>query len=78
MASDATRILSWSADNTLRLWDVATGRLGQFLDHPRGFRGQREPQSILKTDECGIVLELGHEGKFVYQITRLRSKRGFP
>jgi hypothetical protein len=40
--------------------------------------GKREPQSILKTDECSIVLELGKEGKFVSQIKRLRSKPGFP
>ena len=45
---------------------------------PRGFIGKREPQGILKTDECSIVLELGHEGKFVSQIKRLRSKPGFP
>jgi hypothetical protein len=44
----------------------------------RGLHGKGEPQSVLKPDECSIVLELGHEGKFVAQIKRLRSKPGFP
>jgi hypothetical protein len=30
-----------------------------------GFMSKREAQMILKTDERSIVLELGHEGKFV-------------
>jgi hypothetical protein len=42
-----------------------------------GFMGKREPQMILKTDERSIVLELGHEGTFVAQIKRLRSKPAF-
>jgi hypothetical protein len=33
-AKDETRILSWSADNTLRLWDVATGQqIGPAMKH---------------------------------------------
>jgi hypothetical protein len=54
-------------------------RVDEFCYHPPGgFIGKREPQGILKTDECSIVLELGHEGKFVSQIKWLRSKPGFP
>jgi hypothetical protein len=30
---------------------------------PRGFMGKREPQTILKTDECRIHLELGRKRK---------------
>jgi hypothetical protein len=33
--------------------------------------GKREPQSILKTDERSLHLELGHERKFNRQIQRL-------
>jgi hypothetical protein len=36
--------------------------------------GKGEPQIVLKTDECSIVLELGHEGKFVTQIKREGDK----
>jgi len=57
--------------------EVANGSMN-FVTTPGGFMGKREPQGILKTDECSIVLELGHEGKFVFQIKRLRSKIGFP
>jgi len=47
----------------------------EFCYHPPGgFIGKREPQSILKTDECSVVLELGHEGKFVTQIKREGDK----
>jgi hypothetical protein len=41
--------------------------LGQSVDNfgtPRGTMSKRERRSIPKTDECGTVLELGHEGKF--------------
>ena len=39
--------------------------------------GKREPQTILKTDERSIHLELGRERTFNRQINRLGGKPGF-
>ena len=39
-------------------------------------RSKARTADHFKTDECSIVVELGHEGKFVAQIKRLRSKPG--
>jgi WD40 repeat protein len=34
MSGDGSRLFSWSADNTIRVWDVATGRqIGPAMRH---------------------------------------------
>src|SRR5271166_1923060 len=39
-AADGRRILSWSDDKTLRLWDAATGApIGEPMKHDDGVRG---------------------------------------
>jgi len=48
------------------------------LPPPGGFMGKREPQTILKTDERSIHLELGRERTFNRQINRLGWKAGVP
>ena len=39
--------------------------------------GKCEPQSILKTDECSIVFELGLQGKFAAKSTGWDENRVF-
>jgi hypothetical protein len=53
----------------IRYWDHEPDLLSQSLTRvefcyhpPGGFMGTREPQTILKTDESAIRLELGCEG----------------
>ena len=48
---DETRILSWSDDKTLRLWDVATGRqIGPAMTHDGAVGG-----ALLSRDETRIL-----------------------
>jgi len=53
-------------------------RFDSFVTTPGGFMGKREPQTILKTDERSIHLELGRERTFNRQINRLGWKAGVP
>ena len=51
LSRDETRILSWSADNTVRLWDVATGRqIGPAMTHDDRVNG-----ALLSRDETRIL-----------------------
>jgi WD40 repeat protein len=51
LTGDETRIPSWSGDNTLRLWDVATGRqIGPAMEHNDVVRG-----TLLTKDETRIL-----------------------
>ena len=47
------------------------------LPPPGGFMGKREPQTILKTDERKMVLELGLEGKFAAKSSGWDENRVF-
>jgi WD40 repeat protein len=53
LTKDESRILSWSIDRTLRLWDVATGQqIGPAMEHEASIRGAvldegREPHPVL-------------------------------
>jgi hypothetical protein len=53
-------------------------RSKSFVTTPRGGMGKREPQTILKTDERKLVLELGLEGKFAAKSMGWDEKRGLP
>jgi WD40 repeat protein len=51
LTKDETRILSWSGDNTLRLWDVATRQqIGPAMKHDDTVRG-----AVLTKDETRIL-----------------------
>jgi WD40 repeat protein len=51
LTKDETRILSWSRDNTLRLWDVATGQpIGPAMKHDDSVNG-----AALTKDETRIL-----------------------
>jgi len=51
LTRDETRILSWSEDSTMRLWDVATGRqIGPAMEHNGSVRG-----ALLTRDETRIL-----------------------
>jgi WD40 repeat protein len=51
LTKDETRILSWSDDRTLRLWDVATGqRIGPAMKHDRSVSG-----AVLTKDETRVL-----------------------
>ena len=47
LTKDETRILSWSSDNTVRLWDIATGQpIGPAMKHDGEVNG-----AVLTKDE---------------------------
>ena len=48
-----------------------------FETTPWGFMGKREPQTVLKTDERKIHLELGLGGKFAAKSTGWDENRVF-
>ena len=51
LTKDETRILSWSDDSTLRLWDVATGQqIGPAMKHDGPVNG-----ALLTKDETRIL-----------------------
>ena len=51
LTKDETRILSWSPDHTLRLWDVATGQqIGPAMKHDGPVWG-----AVLTKDETRIL-----------------------
>ena len=51
LTKDETRILSWSKDDTVRLWDVATGRqIGPAMKHDGNVWG-----AVLTKDETRIL-----------------------
>ena len=51
LTQDESRILSWSYDNTLQLWDPATGQpIGPAMKHDGGVTGAR-----LTKDESRIL-----------------------
>src|SRR5215472_790540 len=51
LTKDERRILSWSLDNTLRLWDAATGQqIGPAMKHDGEVRG-----ALLTQDERRIL-----------------------
>ena len=51
LTKDETRILSWSDDSTLRLWDVATGQqIGPAMKHDGTVDG-----ALLTKDETRIL-----------------------
>ena len=57
LTKDETRILSWSEDSTLRLWDVATGQqIGPTMKHDDFVSG-----AVLTKDETRI-LSWSHDG----------------
>jgi hypothetical protein len=57
LTRDEGRILSWSADNTLRLWDAATGQqIGPAMRH----EGRVWNRLIIKEDEMKARQRLRH------------------
>jgi WD40 repeat protein len=51
LTRDETRILSWSRDRTVRLWDVATGKqIGRAMQHDEFVQG-----ALLTHDETRVV-----------------------
>ena len=51
LTKDETRILSWSDDHTLRLWDVATGQqIGPAMKHDLVVTG-----AVLTKDETRVL-----------------------
>jgi WD40 repeat protein len=51
LTKDETRILSWSNDHTLRLWDVATGQqIGPAMKHGSDVNG-----AVLTKDETRVL-----------------------
>ena len=51
LSRDETRILSWSRDKTVRLWDMATGRqIGPAMTHDDDVNG-----ALLSRDETRIL-----------------------
>ena len=51
LTTDELRILSWSADSTVRLWDTATGQqIGPAMKHGGSVNG-----AVLTTDERRIL-----------------------
>src|SRR5262249_23761922 len=51
LSKDERRILSWSSDNTLRIWDAATGQqIGPAMRHENSVEG-----ALLSKDERRIL-----------------------
>ncbi|MCI5164066.1 MAG: WD40 repeat domain-containing protein [Candidatus Electrothrix sp. AX5] len=76
---DETRILTWSKDNTARLWDSGTGRAAlPPLKHEQGMRGaafnKDETRILTWSDEGTVMLWDSSTGKTL--LPPLKHKKG--